>query len=66
LKQSDKLSNINFKKIIFYIIWAFILYYLYAQFAKTNPFGENSAFYQIGCKSSKENISKDVIKYKGF
>jgi len=57
---------VKFKKIIFYIIWAFILYYLYIQFAKTNPFGKNSAFYQVGCKASKTKVPKNAIKYKGF
>jgi len=54
------------KKIIFYIIWAIILFYLYSKFADMHPFGKNSVFYKSGCKASKANIPKKPLKFEGF
>ena len=53
------------KRIIYYIIWAIILVYLYSKFADIHPFGKNSAFYNNGCKASKI-LPKKAIKFKGF
>ncbi len=54
------------KKVIYYIIWAVILVYLYIKFADIHPFGKNSAFYNSGCKASKIKLPKKPLKYKGF
>lgn len=58
--------KVKVKQILFYVIWAFILFYLYTKFADIHPFGKNSSFYKTGCSAEKVKISKDSIKYDGF
>jgi len=57
--------SLKSRKIIYYIVWGFILFYLYQEFAKTDPFGKNSAFYQEGCKTMRIKAEK-VLKYEGM
>lgn len=57
--------NLKNRKIIYYIVWGFVLFYFYQEFAKTDPFGKNSAFYQEGCKTIKIKAEK-VLKYDGL
>ncbi len=64
--MSGIIKKIDLKKVIYYILWALILFYLYEKFAGIHPFGKNSAFYQTGCKATKVKLPKDVIKYDGM
>jgi len=61
-----KLGSMRFKKIIFYIVWAIILFYMYTKFADIHPFGKNSAFYNSGCKASRANLPKEPLKFEGL
>ncbi len=61
------LSKQKTKKVIFYILWALILWYLYIKFAESKPFGKNSSFYKESCKNKNTNIKTDkLIKLQGF
>ncbi len=61
-----KLKNIKLKQIIYYIVWAFILFYMYAKFAEIDPFSKNSAFYNTRCGANKIKAPENAVKYDGF
>ncbi len=53
------------KKLLFYIIWALVLSYLYMKFAEIKPFEKDSYFQKSSCKS-KSLKSDKIIKYKAL
>ncbi len=63
IKSSEKIKvEGKTKQIIFYMVWALILSYLYTKFSETKPFAKDSHFKQNSCKNS-EAASKSIINY---